>query len=112
MPRHCLTLDLRNDPEKIAAYKRYHQKIWPEVRDSLYAAGVKEMEIYLGNLHLVIVMDVSDEFTFERKAAMDAANPKVLEWEELMGNFLATPEGADPVKRWTVMDRVFDLKLQ
>ena len=29
-----------------------------------------------------------------------------------MGNFQAAPEGADPVKRWTVMERVFDLKLQ
>ena len=34
MPRYCLTLDLQNDPKKIAEYKRYHEKIWPEIRDS------------------------------------------------------------------------------
>jgi len=109
MPRHCLTLDLRNDPAKIAEYKRYHEKIWPEVRDSLFAAGVKQMEIYLLGTHLFMVMDVASDFSFERKAAMDAANAKVLEWEALMGNFQAVPEGADPVRRWQPVEKVFDL---
>jgi L-rhamnose mutarotase len=100
MPRHCLTLDLQNDPRKIAEYKRYHEKIWPEIRDSLFAAGVTDMEIYLHGTHMF------------KKAAMDAANPKVLEWEALMGNFQAVPEGADPVRRWAPMEKVFDLALQ
>jgi L-rhamnose mutarotase len=112
MPRHCLTLDLQEDPKKIAEYKRHHEKVWPEVRDSLYAAGILEMEIYLSDTHLFMIMDVTEEFTFERKAAMDAANPKVLEWETLMANFQAVPEGADPVRRWRPIERVFDLKQQ
>lgn len=112
MPRYCLTLDLQNDPAKIAKYKRHHEKIWPEVRDSLYAAGIDDMQIYLAGVHLFMIMDVSDDFSFERKAQMDSSNPKVLEWEELMGNYQAVPEGADPVKRWTILERVFDLKQQ
>jgi len=112
MPRHCLTLDLQDDPNKIAEYKRHHEKIWPEIRDSLFAAGVTDMEIYLIGTHMFMIMDVDDAFSFEKKAAMDAANPKVLEWEALMGNFQAVPEGADPVKRWAAMERVFDLKDQ
>ena len=47
MPRYCLTLDLQDDPKKIAEYKRLHRKIWPEVRDSILNAGVTGMEIYL-----------------------------------------------------------------
>ena len=47
MPRYCLTFDLQNDPKKIAEYKRRHEKIWPEVRDSLFDAGILAMEIYL-----------------------------------------------------------------
>jgi L-rhamnose mutarotase len=112
MPRHCLTLDLQSDPRKIAEYKRYHEKIWPEIRDSLFAAGVTDMEIYLHGTRMFMIMDVSDDFSFEKKAAMDAANPKVLEWEALMGNFQAVPEGADPVRRWAPMEKVFDLALQ
>ena len=112
MPRHCLTLDLQDDPKKIAEYRRYHEKIWPEIRDSLFAAGVTDMEIYLAGTRMFMIMDVDDAFSFEKKAEMDSANPKVLEWEAVMANFQAVPEGADPVKRWAVMERVFDLALQ
>ena len=112
MPRHCLTLDLQDDPHKIAEYKRYHEKIWPEVRDSLIHSGVTDMEIYLVGTRMFMIMDVDDAFSFENKAAMDSANPKVLEWEAVMANFQAVPEGADPVKRWSVMEKVFDLKAQ
>jgi L-rhamnose mutarotase len=112
MPRHCLTLDLQNDPGKIAEYKRHHEKIWPEIRDSLYDAGVVAMEIYLSGTRMILIMDVSDDFSLEKKAAMDRANPKVQEWEALMANFQAVPEGADPVRRWAVMEKVFDLKDQ
>jgi L-rhamnose mutarotase len=112
MPRHCLTLDLQDDPAKIAEYKRYHEKIWPEVRDSLRAAGVTDMEIYLLGTHMFMIMDVADGFSFDCKAAMDSANPKVLEWEALMANFQAVPEGANPVRRWTPMEKVFDLSKQ
>ena len=112
MTRHCLTLDLQDDPAKIAEYKRHHEKIWPEIRDSLFASGVTNMEIYLLGTHMFMIMDVSDDFSFEKKAAMDAANPKVLEWEVLMGQFQAVPAGSDPVRRWVVMEKVFDLAEQ
>jgi L-rhamnose mutarotase len=112
MPRHCLTLDLKNDPARIAEYKRYHQKIWPEIRDSIYAAGVTAMEIYLHGTHMFMIMDVTDGFSFEKKAAMDRANPKVADWEALMANFQAVPEGVDPVRRWAPMEKVFDLSKQ
>jgi len=112
MPRHCLTLDLQNDPAKIAEYKRYHEKIWPEIRDSLFSAGVTQMEIYLLGTRMFMIMDVTEDFSFEKKAQMDSANPKVLEWEALMANFQAVPEGANPVRRWQPMEKVFDLSKQ
>ena len=112
MPRHCLTFDLQNDPKKIAEYKRHHEKIWPEVRDSLFAAGVVDMEIYLTGTRMFMIMDVNDSFSLEKKAAMDRANPKVQEWEASMAKFQDVPEGADPVRRWTPMEKVFDLAKQ
>jgi L-rhamnose mutarotase len=112
MPRYCLTLDLQDDPSKIAEYKRHHQKIWPEIRDSLFAADVTAMEIYLHGTRLFMIMDVSADFSFEKKAAMDASNPKVLEWEALMGIYQAVAAGSDPVRRWQPMEQVFDLAKQ
>jgi len=57
-------------------------------------------------------MDVTEDFSFEKKAQMDSGNPKVLEWEALMANFQAVPEGANPVRRWQPMEKVFDLSKQ
>ena len=112
MPRYCLTLDLKDDPKKIAEYKHHHEKIWPEIRDSLFDSGVTGMEIYLHGTRMFMIMDVSADFSFEKKAAMDAANPKVLEWEAMMGSYQAVSAGSDPVRRWVLMEKVFDLAKQ
>src|SRR5271156_3440186 len=79
MPRHCLTLDLKDDKVAIAEYKRYHVKIWPEVKQSLLDAGVVEMEIYLLGTRMFMIMDVDDSFSLSAKAANDLANTEVQE---------------------------------
>ena len=109
MPRHCLTLDLKNDPAVIEEYKRYHVKIWPEVRDSLRDAGIADMEIYLAGNRLFMIMDVNDSFSLSAKAAADAANAKVQEWETIMGEFQQPLPQSRPGQRWVVMERVFNL---
>jgi L-rhamnose mutarotase len=109
MPRHCLTLDLKDDAHAIAEYKRYHVKIWPEVRDSLFAAGITDMEIYLLGTRLFMIMDVNETFSLSAKAAADAANKKVQEWEAIMGQFQQPLPQSRPGQRWVVMERVFSL---
>jgi len=114
MPRHCLTLDLKDDAAAIAEYRRYHQRIWPEVKQSLFEAGIRDMEIYLLGTRLFMIMDVNDSFSFAAKAAADEANAKVQEWEALMGQFQAElpPEKKDQKWRWMPMERVFSLAEQ
>ena len=85
--RVCLTLDLKDDPALIAEYKRYHQKVWPEITKSLRNAGVVDMEIYLLGTRMFMIMEVNEGFSFAKKANMDLENPKVREWEDLMGKF-------------------------
>jgi L-rhamnose mutarotase len=109
MPRHCLTLDLKDDATAIAEYKRYHVKIWPEVRQSLLDAGITDMEIYLAGTRLFMIMDVNDSFSLAAKAAADAANAKVQEWEAIMGQFQQPLPASRPGQRWVVMERVFNL---
>jgi L-rhamnose mutarotase len=109
MPRHCLTLDLKDDEQAIAEYKRYHEKIWPEVKESLFAAGVLNMEIYLLGTRMFMIMEVSDAFSLAAKAASDAANEKVQEWETVMHRFQRQLPGAKADQWWMVMDRVFNL---
>jgi L-rhamnose mutarotase len=108
--RFCLTLDLKDDPALIAEYKRYHERVWPEITKSLKEAGVVDMEIYLLGTRMFMIMEVGSEFSFSKKAKMDLANPKVREWEELMGKFQNPLPNASPVERWQVMEKVFELE--
>ena len=43
-----------------------------------------------------MIMDVNDSFSLEKKAAMDRANPKVLEWEASMAELPGRPGGSRP----------------
>jgi L-rhamnose mutarotase len=108
--RFCLTLDLKDDPALIAEYKRYHEKVWPQITKSLKDAGVLDMEIYLLGTRMFMIMEVDSEFSFAKKAKMDLANPRVREWEELMGRFQNPLPDASPVERWQLMERVFELE--
>ena len=89
--RFCLTLDLKDDPILIAEYKRYHQKIWPEITQSIKDSGIEDMEIYLLGTRMFMIMEVNERFSFEAKAQADGKNPKVQEWENLMWRFQQSP---------------------
>lgn len=109
MKRHVLTLDLKDDPALIEAYTAWHQKVWPEIKASIGNAGVESMQIYcLGN-RLCMIMDVTDDFSFEKKARMDAENPVVQEWENLMLTYQQPLEGAKGSGKWQLMEEIFDL---
>lgn len=107
--RYCLTLDLKDDPKLIAEYKHYHQKIWPEITKSIQDAGIDNMEIYLRGTRMFMIMDVSEQFSFERKAEADRGNPKVREWEALMWKFQQPLPDARPGEKWQLMEKIFEL---
>jgi L-rhamnose mutarotase len=107
--RYCLALDLKDDAALIAEYKKYHEKIWPEVAESIRNAGIVDLEIYLLGTRMCMVMEVDETFSFEKRARADAENPKVWEWEELMWKFQkALPEAA-PGEKWVRMERIFKI---
>jgi L-rhamnose mutarotase len=105
-------LDLKDDETAIAEYKRYHVKIWPEVKQSLLDAGVVEMEIYLLGTRMFMIMDGNDSFSLSAKAAQDLANAKVQEWETIMHGFQQQLPGSGPDQYWMEMERVFTLDEQ
>ena len=99
MKRHCLTLDLKDDPELIADYEEYHKSVWPEILQSIREAGIEQMEIYR----------INDDFSFEKKQQKDEANKKVQEWEELMWKYQQALPGSKSGEKWRLMDKIFTL---
>ena len=58
--RHCLALDLKDNPALIAEYERHHRAVWPEVLAHLRGHGVRELEIFRLGTRLVMLMDTDD----------------------------------------------------
>jgi L-rhamnose mutarotase len=108
--RFCLSLDLKDDLTLIAEYKRYHEKIWPEITRSIKDSGIEDMEIYLLGTHLFMIMEVNESFSFEAKTKADLLNPRVQEWETLMETFQKSVPQAKPGEKWMLMERIFKLE--
>ena len=109
MIKYCFALDLKDDIKLIEEYKKYHQKIWPEITDSIQSAGIENLEIYLTGNRLFMIMKVNDSFSFKKKTAMDLANPKVQEWENLMWKYQQKLPFAKEGEKWILMDRIYQL---
>jgi L-rhamnose mutarotase len=111
MKRYVMTVDLKDDPRGIAAYRKYHREIWPEVRDSLLLVGVRGLDIYQLGRRLVMMLDTRDDFDPAKSFAVHAAShPRCAEWEELMKTFQQAPPGARPGQLWTEMEPIFALE--
>ena len=108
--RYCLTLDLKDSPALIAEYRRHHEEVWPEITQSIRDSGIEDMEIYLLGTRMFMIMEVNEGFSFAKKAKMDLDNPKVREWEDLMGKFQNPLPNASSVERWQLMEKVFALE--
>ena len=108
--RYCLTLDLQDHPLLIAEYKRYHEKIWPEITKSIKDEGILDLEIYLRGTRLFMILEVDDNFSLEKKAEADRRNPKVQQWEDLMWKFQKALPEAQPGEKWLSMERIFVLE--
>ena len=110
--RYCLTLDLKDDEDLIAEYEEHHRAVWPEILQSIKEAGISEMEIYRYANRLFMIMEVTESFSFAAKAAADAANEKVQEWESLMWKYQQALPGALPGEKWKLMEPLFSLSAQ
>ncbi len=109
MKRHCLAFDLKDDTKIISAYKKYHEKIWPEITNSIIESGIEVLEIYCVGNRLFMIMEVNDSFSFEKKSKLDANNPKVQEWETLMWNYQKALPTAKEGEKWILMDKIYTL---
>lgn len=107
--KYCLALDLKNDENLMEEYERYHQNVWPEIIASIKDSGITALEIYRVFNRLFMIMETNESFSFNKKNEMDAANPKVQEWENLMWHYQQALPLAKPGEKWILMKKIFDL---
>ena len=110
MKQFARALDLKDDPEVIASYKEYHERVWPEVKEALKEVGVHQMKIWLLGCRLVMIIDVDDDFDpADNFARYMTLHPKIQEWEDIMGQYQLTHPAAKEGTRWADMELVFQL---
>ena len=65
--RYCQMLDLKNDPQLIAEYKKRHspEYYWKEIGEGIRAVGILNMEIYLLDNHLFMIVETPLDFEWK-----------------------------------------------
>lgn len=109
MKRYALALDLKEEEGLINEYEDWHQKVWPEIKSSIFDSGITNMEIYRTGNRLFMIMETNDDFDFVKKASLDAENHKVQEWETLMWKFQQPLPWSAPGEKWVLMEKIFQL---
>ncbi|WP_291529265.1 L-rhamnose mutarotase [Bacteroides sp. UBA939] len=109
--RICRTLDLRDNPELIAEYRRRHSReaIWPEVPAGIREVGILEMEIYLLDTRLFMIVDIPAGLDWDAAMEQLANLPRQQEWEDYMAIFQLVKPGSTAAEKWLPMERIFHL---
>jgi L-rhamnose mutarotase len=109
--RYCQTLDLKDDPELIAEYRKRHSETeaWPEIRNGIREVGILEMEIYILGTRLFMIVETPLDFDWNSAMKKLASLPLQAEWEEYMSIFQVSEPGATSAQKWKLMDRMFHL---
>src|SRR5437868_6379286 len=109
--RYCKTMELRNDPALIEAYKIAHAKgaAWPEITQGMNEVGIIDMEIYLLGTKLFMIMDTVADFDHDKAMAELARKPLQSEWEAYMSQFQDSNEEATASQKWQLMERIYKM---
>ena len=109
--RYVQAMDLKDDPQLIAEYKRRHSQAeaWPEILAGIREVGILDMQIFILGTRLVMIVETPVDFEWDLAMARLATLPRQQEWEDYMAIFQQCAEGATSDEKWQMMERMFYL---
>lgn len=109
--RYCQTMDLKKEPALIKEYRNRHSEdnAWKEILDGIRAVGILEMEIYILDNRLFMIVETPLDFDWDSAMAKLATLPRQQEWEEYMAMFQDCDATATSDEKWKMMERMFHL---
>ncbi len=109
--RYCQMLNLKNNPELIAEYRRIHsrQEAWPEIRAGIRSVGILEMEIYILGSTLFMIVETPLDFDWDEAMEKLAHLPRQQEWEDFVAKFQECVPSSTSAEKWKMMERMFYL---
>lgn len=107
MKRYCQCLQLVDNEEMISKYVKAHRHVWPEIIAGQREVGILDMQIYRKGRQLFMIMDVKDDFDFQRDMARLATLPRQSEWEAYVSQFQGCSADARSDEKWQLMERIY-----
>ena len=109
--RYVQTMDLKDDPDLIAKYKRRHSQAeaWPEILAGIREVGILDMQIFILGTRLVMIVETPIDFKWDSAMTRLATLPRQQEWEDYMAIFQQCAEGTTSDEKWQMMERMFYL---
>jgi L-rhamnose mutarotase len=109
--RFVQTMELRDDPELIALYRKAHseEECWKEIVEGIRAVGILEMELYILGTRLVMIVDAPTDFNWDEAMSRLATLPRQAEWEQYVARFQKCAEEQRSDEKWQMMERMFHL---
>lgn len=109
--RYCQTLELKEDAALIAQYVTAHDRehSWREIREGIRSVGILEMEIYIHDNRLFMIVETPADFDWQEAMARLAALPRQEEWEAFVSQFQKCAANATSDEKWQLMSRMFYL---
>ncbi|MCE4565258.1 L-rhamnose mutarotase [Maribellus sp. CM-23] len=111
--RYCKTLQLENDPQSMEAYRKVHAPgaVWPEITQGMREVGIIDMEIYLHENTLFMIMETVVDFDHETAMTELASKPRQTEWEAYVSQFQKASGSASADDKWNVMEKIYKMDL-
>ena len=96
------------DPLQFETYKNYHAAVWPEVLEMITACNIRNYSIFhKDNLLFAYMEYIGDNFAADM--ARMAADPKTLEWWDVMMPMQKPISSRSAGEWWADMEEVFHL---
>lgn len=97
---------IRVRPESVAAYKRHHEAVWPEVLAMIRHCNIRNYSIYLKDDLLFGYFEYHGA-DYAADMAKMAADPKTQEWWAIMMPMQKPLETRATGEWWATMEEVF-----
>ena len=109
--RYVQTMELKDSPELIKRYCEAHDKehAWKEILAGIREVGILEMELYILDNRLFMIVETPLDFDWDSAMARLATLPRQAEWEDYVAMFQACKPGSTSDEKWRMMDRMFYL---
>lgn len=105
-----LTANLVEDKQMQQEYLDYHKtqfEEWPEVAQGFCNAEFQQLLVYKNGRQLMLVISIPANKTLdELNPKTTENNPRVNEWNQIMGKYQEGISGTEPGEKWVFLDKV------